>query len=165
MLFKPEDKMIAIEYGLFLDNEGVYQYIDNLPDNKIININRLLSQDEYSQAVRKILGPMAEKLLIKQEMTHRQEIASRKELSEYYGNIGDKVALLVTLKTAYWLKRNGVFAFTFVDSDGHIFSAFYNGTDKFKKGLDYNIVGIIKSHKEYEGTKQTGLSKIAQVKE
>lgn len=157
--------LVKIDYGIMPYGECAGQYFERMSDSHILKIVPTLDMGEVGRAIHAKLFPLYEKLKQEQDKLKKVELASRKPVDEYFGNIGDTVKNLeVKVVFTFFIKMNGVFVLSLEDENGHSFSAFYNGTDKFKKGETYKINGIIRSHKEYRGMKQTGLSKIEKVK-
>jgi hypothetical protein len=92
-------------------------------------------------------------------------IKSLKAISQYVGQIGDKVEIKGTyVRSGSWKQKSfsgygtdTMYVHTFKDSDGNVF------TWKTQNGLDFNygecviIKGNIKNHSEYHDEKQTEL--------
>ena len=95
------------------------------------------------------------------------EEAERKvkaEKSSYFGNVGDKVdGLEVTFKNEFFYETQfgGMCIYIFEDADGHQFK--WNTSSGFGTSLEkeevITIKGTIKEHSEYNGIKQTVLTR------
>lgn len=98
------------------------------------------------------------------------EKAAENAKTEFYGNIGDRIELEVTGKvlTSYPNSYGSIYnvvetyIFEFRDTDGHIFiwktsSDFVCGDDGIFKG---KIKATIKAHNEYNGKKQTVITRV-----
>lgn len=96
-----------------------------------------------------------------------KEEAERKakaEKSSYFGNVGDKVdGLEVTFKNEFFYETQfgGMCIYIFEDADGHQFK--WNTSSGFGTSLEkeevITIKGTIKEHSEYNGIKQTVLTR------
>lgn len=157
--------LVKIDYGIMPYGQHEGRYFESLTDEEIIKLVPSLGMSEFGRAIYSKLAPIYEKLTKEKDKATKAEIAARKPVDEYFGNVGDNVENLeVKINSTFWIKMNGVFVISMTDNDGRSLSAFYNGTDKFKRGETCKINGIIRSHKEYRGMKQTGLSKIEKAK-
>ena len=88
-------------------------------------------------------------------------------LSEYVGNIGDKiVSEEVTLTNVNYFDGfyGMVGIFIFKNNDGNIFMWKTSTDIEYKIGDNLTINGTIKEHSEYRGTKQTVLTRVKVVK-
>ena len=81
--------------------------------------------------------------------------------SEYIGNVGDKVELDVTHKrTRYYDTMFGTtWVHTFEDSAGNCLVWKTTSSQDFQDGEKYRVKGTIKAHDEYNGVKQTVLTR------
>lgn len=82
------------------------------------------------------------------------------EKSEHYGNVGDKVDLQLTLVAArgFNTQFGWTNVYTFVDSEGRQF-VWFTGKDYEVSDVPMNVKGTIKEHSEYDGMKQTVLTR------
>ena len=80
--------------------------------------------------------------------------------SEYVGEIGGIVATEMTLKRVYSFdSRFGTtYINNFEDEDGNVF-VWKTGSWSGEERKSYNIIGTVKEHSEYRGTKQTILTR------
>lgn len=93
-----------------------------------------------------------------------KERQAQAEKSSYYGNVGDKVdGLEVTFKNEFYYetKFGGMCIYIFEDADGHQFkwNTSSGFTTSIEKGDVITIKGTIKEHSEYNGIKQTVLTR------
>ena len=143
------EPLIKIDFGIIPSGSHAGCYFEAISDSEILALVPALSGSLIDRAIYDKLHPLYEKLRL-------AEIAKRRDISEYYGNVGDHIeGLDVKILTSFWIKQTGVFVISFADDQGHSFSAFHNPSMKFKKGELCKISGLISSHKEYRGQKQT----------
>lgn len=150
------EALVLVDYGIVPKGLHAGRYFEALTDAEIMTYVPSLPNDSIGRAIHSKLHPLYEKIRL-------AEIASRVEVSEYYGNIGDTVEIEVTIKSSFWIKQTGVFVISMEDDEGHSFSAFHSPTMKFKKGEICKITGLISGHKEYRGQQQTCLRHIKKV--
>ena len=92
-----------------------------------------------------------------------KERQAQTEKSSYFGTVGEKLTdLEVTFKNIFWYDTQfgTVFIYIFEDADGHQFK--WNtstGISTLEKGDVIKIKGTIKEHSEYNGIKQTVLTR------
>ena len=81
--------------------------------------------------------------------------------SSYFGNVGDKVDLIVTLDfIAYWESIYGTtYVYNFVDADGNVFVWKTSKGTAIENKKQVALKGTIKEHSEYKGVKQTTLTR------
>ena len=85
--------------------------------------------------------------------------------SEYYGNIGDKVELEMTLvskneaQTSFGYKCYH----TFKDSEGHTFVWGTSSRPRMSIGNSYKVKATIKEHSEFKSVKQTYLVRVKEI--
>ncbi len=81
--------------------------------------------------------------------------------SNYFGNVGDKVELIVTLDfIAYWESIYGTtYVYNFVDADGNVFVWKTSKGTAIENKKQVALKGTIKEHSEYKGVKQTTLTR------
>lgn len=96
--------------------------------------------------------------------TQETERKAQAEKSSYFGNVGDKVdGLEVTFKNEFFYETQfgGMCIYIFEDADGHQFK--WNTSSGFGTSLEkeevITIKGTIKEHSEYNGIKQTVLTR------
>lgn len=94
-----------------------------------------------------------------------QELAVKNALSNFVGVVGDKsefsvaVEKIIKLDTRFGITRLLIMR----DNNSNVFTSFYTGSQDYEAGKTYVIKGTIKEHKDYEGTKQTVLTRIKQI--
>lgn len=122
----------------------------------------------------------AERLQKEQEERERLEAEARiqaeKAKSQHFGNIGDKVELNVKFVKTAWFEiksfkgygTDTIYVHTFKDGDNKIVwkttnsLGHWNDNDEwesFEEGQEVTIKGTIKEHNEYDGEKQTVLTR------
>lgn len=112
------------------------------------------------------------KVLEKESFRRKKEEAKEAEKagSNYVGNVGDKVTLTVKVTHAggYTTDFGYTNIWKFTDKDGNVFiwktqndiEGMWDYTDdKYRNGKEYKVTGKIKEHSEYNGTKQTILTR------
>lgn len=116
--------------------------------------NKNPMQEAYIAAVEDIVEPIIRKADV------------LKKVSEWYGEVGFKLVCNVVVEKIHTIDtRFGSFRFiSFRDKDGRVFVTFYNGADTFEQGETLTIKATIKDHKEYNGEKQTQITRIKRVK-
>ncbi len=153
--YKPELKHIQkakqiIEF--FKNNE--------FEDNFLWNVKMLLT-NEYSKPTGYIAyTPIAYQRHL-EYIAKKEAEAQQKAKSQYQGNIKDKIEIEVTLdkiiiyETIYGMKR----IYLFKDNVGNIYK--WNTTVYIKEdeGDQLKLKGTIKNHTEYDGEKQTELTR------
>jgi hypothetical protein len=95
----------------------------------------------------------------------KRELAARKP-SDYVGEIGERRSFVLTLQrhhsfeTAFGWKS----LYSFRDEEDNVFVWFTSaGDDELTEGATYTVLGTIKEHEEYKGTRQTILSRCSAV--
>lgn len=122
----------------------------------------------------------ARRLQQEQEERERLEAEARekaeKEKSQHFGNVGDKVELKVVYKKCAWFEvdsfrgygKDTMYIHTFKNGDNTVIwkttksLGRWNDNDEwegFEEGDELIIKGTIKEHSEYEGEKQTVLTR------
>jgi len=92
-----------------------------------------------------------------------KERQAKAEKSFYFGTVGDKVELELTFKKVFWYDTQfgSMSIYIFEDADGHQFK--WNTSSGFGTNLEegdiVKIKGTIKEHSEYNGIKQTVLTR------
>lgn len=96
------------------------------------------------------------------------EIRARKALSQYVGQVGDKVEIQATyVHTGSWEQKSffkgygtdTFYAHTFKDSDGNVLTWKTQKSLALTYGDLVKVKGAIKKHTEYKGEKQTELTR------
>lgn len=101
------------------------------------------------------------------EAAERARIAAEKARSHYVGNIGDKIEITATVKRSFAYEKRGFYEWQtimshiheFVDSDGNVFIWYSSASIDAEKGDTVTVRGTIKKHSEYDGMKQTVLTR------
>lgn len=112
------------------------------------------------------------------EAERLQKLEAMKAASQFFGSVGDKVDLTVAfIKTAWFEVKSfsgfgydTMFVHTFKDNDEHVFVwkttssiGWWNEEtgdwDKPTEGQQLHVKGTIKEHSEYDGMKQTVLTR------
>lgn len=90
-----------------------------------------------------------------------QYVADHVPKTEYFGNVGDKVELTLTLTHigGYDTMYGFTSVYTFVDADGHQFVWKTGCYLDQSEGSTLTVRGTIKAHSEYHGTRQTELTR------
>lgn len=95
------------------------------------------------------------------------KIKAMKAISQYVGQIGDKVEIKGTyVRTGSWEQRSfsgygtdTMYVHTFKDSDGNVFTWKTQKGLSMEYGVMVNVKGTIKNHSEYKDEKQTELTR------
>lgn len=90
-----------------------------------------------------------------------QYVVDHAPKTEYFGNIGDKVELSLTLihTGGYETMYGYTYVYTFVDSNGHQFIWKTGCYLDESEGSTLTVRGTIKAHSEYHGVRQTELTR------
>lgn len=95
------------------------------------------------------------------------DIAKQKEISQYVGNVGDKVQLTVKYDHSAWWEQpsysgfgtDTMFCHTFVDDQGNVL-VWKTGTSfPIDEGTMVQLKGTVKEHTSYKDEKQTVLTR------
>ncbi len=91
----------------------------------------------------------------------------QKKLNEHYGNLKDRVEIEIEVVSKRYIEGyyGTVCIVKMLDNDGRTIMWFANTTVDMDKGEKYRIKGTIKKHDEYNGWKQTHLSRVAVLEE
>lgn len=97
----------------------------------------------------------------------RARIEAEKARSHYVGEIGDKIEIAATVKRSFSYEKRGFYdwqtiithIYEFVDRDGNVFIWFTSACIDAKEGDAVILKGTVKKHSEYDGTKQTVLTR------
>lgn len=101
---------------------------------------------------------------LKNSIAKRKEEEENKNKSQYVGNVGDKINITakydkcIAVRTVYGLS----YICIFVDEKGNEFTWFTStvaATDMVVGNI-YKLTGKVKEHKEYDGKKQTALTRV-----
>lgn len=93
------------------------------------------------------------------------KVATKRETdlkSEFVGNVGDRLRdlnLTVTAAKSIASAYGDCILYKFVDELGNIFSWFASGSANLNIGDSYKITGTVKGHKEFNGIKETNLTR------
>lgn len=121
---------------------------------------------EAQEAERKAKEEADRKAREEAEAEHQRKIEEEKAKSEYIGQVGEKIEINVTLKKSIWYEAPSFRGFgtetryihIFKDGDNTLIWKTWNGIGK-ESGETLTIKGTIKEHNEYEGEKQTILTR------
>lgn len=105
-------------------------------------------------------APMLQEKLMAKMNKHNKELNS-----DYIGNIGDKITVDVvcTGSAGFETQYGYSFANTFCDDNGNIY-VWITSTRSFEVNNNkFTIKGTIKNHKEYNGIKQTVLTRVKEI--
>ena len=98
----------------------------------------------------------------------RERKAKIGENSAHFGAVGTRYELAVTVVGVRYTEGDygTTTIYTLVDADGNVFKWFASNDEVLgdKEGETFKIKGTVKKHDEYQGTKQTVLSRCALVK-
>lgn len=88
------------------------------------------------------------------------ERAKVKRTNEYFGEVGDRLKLVLTVTYVFeWSGNFGVtYKHIFLSSSGHTFT-WSTSTMQLERGAKYVMTGTIKEHTEYKDTRQTVLTR------
>ena len=125
---------------------------------------RLAKQAEYE---RELAARRAE------EEKRQAEEEARKARSQFVGSIGDKLEVKATLTAKITYEKENYYGygmvdshiFKFTDSDGNIFSWFTGSGLAEEVGDLVTLKGTVKKHNEYNGAKETILTRCKITKE
>lgn len=150
---------------------NVYLFKEPQTDYDCIELDaKDICKQDVSEVYVDIDYIILQKLLDEKKESERKAVA---EKSDYFGSVGDKVKdleLTYLRKVHYETQFGWMSIYLFEDSDGNQFK--WNTSSGFEHALDegekIKINGTIKAHSEYNGIKQTVLTRcklIAQEKE
>lgn len=99
---------------------------------------------------------------LKKEEQKQQNIKQYQNKLQYYGNIGEKINLTLSLKTDKWInsKWGSSKLYILTDNNNHTFSFFTNYPFIVLDTNKIEISATIKAHKEINGYKQTELKNV-----
>lgn len=154
-------KLKMIENGIMPFGKHIGMPIASLEDHYV----KWLCQNNDSGAVSKaLMDALAQRL---NQILISEEEAKAK--TRYVGAIGEKLrGLEVTILYKRYFEPRfygaaGSRLIVMKDQFGDKFSAFYSGSEDFPDGAKVTINATVKDHKEYNGEKQTQLTRIKKV--
>ena len=97
----------------------------------------------------------------------KAEEEARKAVSQYMGQVGEKLNIKATFEHMAWFERRSfagygmetVYIYNFRDADGNLLIWKTTGGQKLQDGEIVNLTGTVKEHTEYRGEKQTILTR------
>lgn len=92
------------------------------------------------------------------------EKKDRESHSEFVGEVGQKITVEVETSEGYNVETKFGYATInkFTDADGNIYT-WFTSTKFYSAGIKLKITGTIKAHNEYNGVKQTVLTRVKEV--
>lgn len=150
------------------------------PENKAkADAERAKREAEIAKEQERIAAERAaeEQRKAEEQAKREAEIAAAKAISQYVGNIGDRLDMTLTLDhSAYWEQRSyggygteTMYCHIFKDADGNTYTwkttngvYIALGNDQYKvaeKGDTVVLKGTVKDHTEYNDEKQTVLTR------
>lgn len=89
----------------------------------------------------------------------------RKSNSQYIGNVGDKIITTVEVVKCIGFESNYGYSYVniFEETDTHNELVWITSSAALAVGSKMKIKGTVKQHKEYEGTKQTVLTRVKEI--
>lgn len=131
--------------------------------NAKINISDIASETLYGYAMNYTVDL--------EEVINKDKPKEPVKVSEYIGNVGDKIEMTVTLDhVAYWLNKfrewehNYTYLYSFKDDNGNVLVWQTSKGLALDDGAKVTIKGTIKEHNEYKEVKQTVLTRCKIVK-
>lgn len=156
-----EKQRILVENGRMPFGAYKGQYFDALENSVIIKIAESLNKSNINQMVNSKIGPLYDKLVSDMEKIRLSNINNIIKESYYFGHIGDRVEKLeLVIGFTFHIKKTGVSLISLEDTLGRKFVIFYKGNDTLKRGESIKLSGNISKHQEYNGEKQTILTKV-----
>jgi hypothetical protein len=148
--YLPEDTEYAvkvIEWAKTIEPTSDYEH----------NI-KVIANQQY--VIRKTQG-FAASMIMAYKRVHEVWEKKVRKVSEFYGNVGDKIQLNLTFKATYSFDSDwgAVHLHRFLDENGNIFIWQASRFTFFTEDALYNVRGTIKRHKEYKEMKQTILTR------
>ena len=93
-------------------------------------------------------------------VSQQEEEKAKEQQSEYVGNVGDRITvqiadfkIVTSWETGFGLTK----IFKIVDTDGNVYT--WKTSGGIADGTE-TIIGTVKAHNEYRGTKQTELTRV-----
>ena len=122
---------------------------------KTLNINDIATATLYGYTI--------DNLKVAEQLAPPQE---EKPVSNYIGNVGDKIDMTVTLDhIAYWensfrpWEHNLTYLYNFIDDNGNVLVWQTSKGLAIEDGTKVRVTGTIKEHNEYKEVKQTVLTR------
>ena len=115
---------------------------------------------EYAKCSNYIAyAPLLQKKLIAKMAKHNEELKSN-----YVGNVGDKITIDVvcTGSVGFETQYGYSFANTFRDDNENVY-VWITATKSYDIGTQMKIMGKVKAHNEYNGVKQTVLTRVKEL--
>lgn len=134
-------------------------------DTIAVNIDEVADKDENGWYRYKDSAEIAKILDCKENEFKKEHEPENETVSEYVGNIGDKVNADVEFVSAYTYDTHYSYyggtstIFKFKDKNGNIFIWNTSSYPNIENGKSYSITAIVKDHKEYKGEKETVLTR------
>lgn len=153
-------------YDLYVEDEDkemaekAISWVQTLDDSKdfIYNVKNIVRQDIVRY---KHLGYIAAVISMYRKHLYREEQKKLRKPSEWYGEVKKRYEL--KLKCVFLKEFETQFGvttlFKFVDEDDRVFTWFASRDPGIDQGETYNIKGTVKDHSEYNGDKQTILTR------
>ncbi len=142
----------------YLDSEETSAYMNNM--KTLFSSNYCKSKD-YGYIVSAVFSYDREIEKREQRALAEAKRKAENELSEYVGNIKDKITVQVNSAVCVCCNEDGYgglsYLYKFIDFDGNVFM-WSTGKDLDLDTL-ITISGTVKDHKEYNGLKQTWLTR------
>lgn len=141
----------TIEFFKNLNNEDLNDFAYNVQ-------TAVLS--EYTEGSGYIAyAPLLQEKLIAKQTEHKEAMSSN-----YVGNIKDKITVdvIVTSCTGFDGQYGYMFVNTFQDVNKNIF-VWITGTKSYEIGTKLKLMGTVKAHNEYNGVKQTVLTRVKEL--
>lgn len=104
-------------------------------------------------------APLLQEKLIAKQTKHEEAMSSN-----YVGNVRDKITadVIVTSCTGFDGQYGYMFVNTFQDVNKNIF-VWITGTKSYEIGTKLKLMGTVKAHNEYNGVKQTVLTRVKEL--
>ena len=148
-------KALGAKYDSFLGwhiNHAISGY-----NTAVVNIKDIATETLY--------GYVFDYTVDIQKLTQPEE-ATEEKISNYYGNIGDKIEMELTLDHTAWYENNfrpwehnTTYIYNMVDDNGNVFVWKTSKGIGIENGTRLTVKGTIKEHNEYAGVKQTVLTR------
>lgn len=146
------------------------QAIEDASDNYLLNLRTVLSAEEI---VAKHYGiaasAVAAKAKAEGKIAEREVEAGRRAASEWVGVVGERLVFEITVKfvRAFDNDYGTTYLVTCSDQDGNTVKTFSSGAfgRQAKTGDRYTVKGTVKEHGEFNGSKETLLSRVAVIEQ
>lgn len=158
--FNPESNkdFVADVLEYFKNSEDNSSYMNNL---RVFANTPAITYKDLGYVVSMIPTYNRHLADIKREEDHQKQVESEKRLSQYVGEIGDRITIEVEsmICISSWESDFGItFLYKIVDTSGNVFvwyaSRGYDNLDEVKQ-----VVGTVKRQEKYNGVKQTTLTR------